>query len=314
MISFGRLLALVTFGSVLAGATPTMVSAENLRTSVPVRTAKLTSPDLGGSFSDVMTDPAIQRQLRLQSAAALVVDQISGTPLYAKNAGQQMPIASITKLMTAMVVLDARLPLNERLSISKDDYDRLRGSSTRLRAGMSMSRYEMLHLALMSSENCAASALSRAYPGGKPAFVRAMNRKARELGLSSTVYADPTGLHGGNVSTAEDLAKLVRAAHRYALIRKLTTSRSHLLAVAKRSQPLPYKNTNALVRNGDAEWDIGLSKTGYLSEAGRCLVMQARISGRPVIIVLLNAQGKYTTVGDANRIKKWIQVAGRNNT
>ena len=307
-------MALVTLGGMVAGAIPTIVSADNLQTPPPVRTAKLTSPNLGDSFSEVMSDPAIQRQLKLQSASALVIDQLTGTPVYAKNAGQQMPIASITKLMTAMVVLDGRLPLNERLTITTDDYDRLRGSSSRLRSGMGMTRYEMLHLALMSSENCAAAALARTYPGGKPAFVRAMNRKARDLGLTSTVYADSTGLNGGNVSTAEDLAKLVRAAHRYELIRKLTTSRSHLLATSKSAQPLPYMNTNVLVRNGDAEWDIGLSKTGYLSEAGRCLVMQARISGRPVIIVLLNAQGKYTTIGDANRIKKWIELASRKDT
>lgn len=313
MISIRRLLALITLGGMLA-VTLNSAHAEAGR-SAPVRTANLTKPVHDDAlFAELLADPAIQRQLQLQSASALVFDQRTGTPVYAKNAGRQMPIASITKLMTAMVVIDARLPLKEKLSISKDDYDRLRGSSSRLRAGMSMTRYEMLHLALMSSENCAASALARTYPGGKPAFVKAMNRKARELGMTSTHYADSTGLHGGNMSTAEDLARLVRAAHRYDLIKKLTTSRSHLLATRKNAQPLPYKNTNVLVRNGDAEWDIGLSKTGYLREAGRCLVMQARIAGRPMIIVLLNAQGKYTTIGDANRIKKWIEGAARKHT
>ncbi|HEY9199425.1 MAG TPA: D-alanyl-D-alanine endopeptidase [Gammaproteobacteria bacterium] len=307
-------MALVALGGMLAGAVSTPAFAEKGRASTPVRTANLTKPDLDTPLTELLADPVVQRQLKLQSAAALVLDQASGTPLFAKNADRRMPIASITKLMTAMIVLDGRLPLKERLTITKEDYDRLRGSSSRLRAGMSMTRYEMLHLALMSSENCAASALARNYPGGKPAFVRAMNRKARELGLRNTTYADSTGLHGGNVSTPEDLAKLVRAAHRYDLITKLTTSPSHLLATSKSAQPLVYKNTNVLVRNGDADWDIGLSKTGYLSEAGRCLVMQARISGRPVVIVLLNAQGKYTTIGDANRIKKWIEQAGRKHT
>lgn len=312
MISINRLLALITLGGLLAVAL-NPVSAETGR-SAPVRTANLTKPADDTLFTELLTDPVIQRQLQTQSATALVVDQLTGIPVYAKNANQRMPIASITKLMTAMVVLDGKLPLKEKLSISKDDYDRLRGSSSRLRAGMNMTRYEMLHLALMSSENCAASALARYYPGGKPAFVRAMNRKARDLGMRNTTYADSTGLHGGNVSTAEDLAKLVRAAHRYELIKKLTTTPSHLLTTRHSAQPLPYKNTNALVRNGDADWDIGLSKTGYLREAGRCLVMQAQISGRPVIIVLLNAQGKYTTIGDANRIKKWIEGAARKHT
>jgi D-alanyl-D-alanine endopeptidase (penicillin-binding protein 7) len=214
--------------------------------------------------------------------------------------------------MTAMVVLDAKLPMDTRITITKDDLDRLRGTSSRLQVGVTLTRRELLHLALMSSENRASSALARTYPGGRSACIAAMNRKARSLGLRNTSYADSTGLDGHNVSTAEDLAKIVRAANGYALIKEYTTCPSRLQKTARNSHPLEYKNTNPLVRK--SEWDIAVSKTGYINEAGRCLVMKARIAGRSVIIVLLNSQGKYSGVGDAARIKKWIEDATRKPT
>lgn len=259
-----------------------------------------------------LLDPKYQRRLQLRSASALVLDERTGTPLYASHAGEATPIASLTKLMTAMVVLDAKLPLDEKLTITRADVDRLRGTRSRLREGVTLTRRQLLHLALMSSENRAAAALARTYPGGKTACVAAMNRKAQSLGLRQTRFADGTGLDGDNMSTAEDLAKLVRAAHGYELIKKFTTTASQRLAIPYSAQPLEFKNTNLLVRK--SEWDIGLSKTGYISESGRCLVMQARISGRPLIIVLLNSQGKYSGVGDANRIRKWIEGAARSRS
>ncbi|MBI5460631.1 MAG: D-alanyl-D-alanine endopeptidase [Gammaproteobacteria bacterium] len=262
--------------------------------------------------TEILQDPAYQRRLDLKSSYALVVDESTGARLYSKNAAARTPIASLTKLMTAMVVLDAKLPMDTSITITKDDYDRLRGTSSRLQAGVTLTRREMLHLALMSSENRAASALARTYPGGRSAFIAAMNRKARALGLSQTHYEDSTGLNGHNVSTAEELAKIVRAAHGYALIKEFTTCPSRQQPTKYSAHPLEYKNTNPLVRK--SEWDIAVSKTGYINEAGRCLVMKARIAGRAVIIVLLNSQGKYSGVGDATRIKKWIEDASRKAT
>jgi len=264
------------------------------------------------SVTEILQDPAYQRRLDLKSAKALVVDESTGVRLYSKHATERAPIASLTKLMTAMVVLDAKLPMDTRITITKDDLDRLRGTSSRLQVGVTLTRRELLHLALMSSENRASSALARTFPGGRSACIAAMNRKARSLGLRNTSYADSTGLDGHNVSTAEDLAKIVRAANGYALIKEYTTCPSRLQKTARNSHPLEYKNTNPLVRK--SEWDIAVSKTGYINEAGRCLVMKARIAGRSVIIVLLNSQGKYSGVGDAARIKKWIEDATRKPT
>ena len=247
---------------------------------------------------------------QLISASALVIDQQGGNTIYEKNSDTPMPIASITKLMTAMVVLDANQPMSEMLTISDADIDRLRNSSSRLTPGTTLSRRELLQLSLMSSENRATSALSRYYPGGKPACVVAMNKRARLLGMNRSRFADPTGLDGDNTATAEDLARMVKAANNYSLIKTITTTRSYLVD-AQRRAPLEYRNTNALVKNSDSnDWRIGLSKTGYINEAGHCLVMQAQIVNRPMIIVLLNAQGKYSGVGDANRIKKWLEGIG----
>lgn len=243
---------------------------------------------------------------KLQSAIALIYDEQGKRPLYTKNAENVAPIASITKLMTAMVVLDAKLPMDEKITISNDDADHLKGTRSRMRSGSTLTRSELLKLALMASENRAAAALARTYPGGTVAAVARMNAKAKELGMRSTRFFDPTGLNSNNVSTAQDLVLMVRAAQHYEPIHQFTTSSSHTVQFAKH-RPLRFNNTNPLVRN--ASWDIGVSKTGYISEAGRCLVMQATISKRPVIIVLLDSWGKRTRVGDANRIKKWMESA-----
>jgi D-alanyl-D-alanine endopeptidase (penicillin-binding protein 7) len=250
---------------------------------------------------------AHDEDLALRSAAALVFDQEEGRLLYAKNTEAVMPIASITKLMTAIVVLDANLPLDDTIAVTQDDVDKLKGSSSRLRVGVKLSRKEMLRLALMASENRAASALSRHYPGGQAAFVEAMNAKAKQLGMRDTRFVDPTGLNPNNVSTALNLAMLVNAGYRYDLIRQFSTTESVNLAMqgSRRHRGVAFRNSNALVRSGD--WEIGLQKTGYISEAGRCLVMQARIAAKPVIIVLLDSWGKLTRVADANRIKRWVE-------
>lgn len=241
----------------------------------------------------------------LRSTSALVVDQSSGAVLFEKNAGAQVPIASITKLMTAMVALDANPDMQEEMAISQDDVDKHKGTHSRLRVGTRLTREEMLRLALMSSENRAAAALSRYYPGGRESFVAAMNRKAEELGLSDTHFEDPTGLTPANVSSARDLTKLVAAAHGYPAIREYSTTPEYMVRIAGR--PSAFHNTNSLVRNDG--WEIGLSKTGYISEAGKCLVMQAWLNNKPLIIVLLDSWGKLTRVADANRIKRWVESA-----
>lgn len=245
-------------------------------------------------------------ELRLESSAALVIDQEEGTALYAKRAGAVSPIASITKLMTAMVVLDAKLPMDEKITVEPADVDMLRGSSSRLAVGSELPRAEMLRLALMSSENRAAAALARTYPGSTSAFVGAMNRKATELGMLSSNFVDSTGLHSENVSTPEDLAKMVKAGTRYDTIREFTTTASAEVGIPGRRHSLEFRNTNALVRKGD--WDIGLSKTGFINEAGRCLVMQVTIASRPIIIVLLDSVGKHARIADAQRIKRWVEA------
>jgi D-alanyl-D-alanine endopeptidase (penicillin-binding protein 7) len=244
----------------------------------------------------------------LKSAAALVVDQEGGQLLYAKNTAVVMPIASITKLMTAMVTLDSGLPLEERITISRQDMDTLKGTRSRLRVGVSLPRRELLRLALMASENRAAAALARTYPGGTQAFVAAMNQKAKQLGMRDTRFVDATGLNPNNVATALDLAMLANAGYTYPLVRDFTTTDSVRLALngSRRKGMLAFRNSNGLVRSGD--WQIGLSKTGYISEAGRCLVMQARIATKPVIIVLLDSWGKLSRIGDANRIRRWVET------
>ena len=244
-------------------------------------------------------------RLKLYSASALVLDQQSGQVLYGKNQHAIVPIASITKLMTSMVVLDANLDPAEPIAISDEDVDWLRGSHSRLGTGAVLARDDLLHLALMASENRAASALARAYPGGREAFVQAMNLKAQLLGMNGTRFADSTGLSSTNVSTAEDLSALVRAAHRYPKIREYSTTSAHQVSALGRN--LAFRNTNRLIFNGG--WDIGVSKTGFINEAGRCLVMQVTLAGRAVVIVLLDSWGKYSRIGDAQRIRKWLELA-----
>ena len=244
-------------------------------------------------------------RLELKSNAALVIDEAQGLTLYAKNPGQVVPIASITKLMTAMVVLDARLPLDQPIIIDRADANGAKRTPSRLKVGARLTRGDLLWVALMASENRAAAALGRTYPGGTPACVEAMNRKALDLGMPHTRFADASGLSSENVSSAEDLSRMVRAAYEYPVIRRFTTSSSHPVTLSD-GRVLEYHNSNGLVKNKN--WIIGLSKTGYLDEAGRCLVMQARIAARPVIIVLLDSWGKYTRLGDANRIRKWMEA------
>lgn len=243
--------------------------------------------------------------LQLASSKALVINQNTGETIYAKNTNVLTPIASITKLMTAMVMLDAKQPLDEVIYVSEEDIDYLKGTGSRLGIGAGLTRNDMLQLALMASENRAASALAHSYPGGKYQFIKAMNAKALQLGLNNTHFVDPTGLHSDNVSTAEDLVKMIHAAYQYPEIRLATTSPSHEVYVEGRNYPINFNNTNGLVRGG--EWQIGLSKTGFINEAGRCLVMQATIAGEPMIVILLDSNGKSTRIGDANRIRKWME-------
>jgi serine-type D-Ala-D-Ala endopeptidase (penicillin-binding protein 7) len=248
-------------------------------------------------------DPA---KLKLMSANVLVVDASDERALYSKAADEVTPIASVTKLMTAMVVLDSEPSMDEPIVIDMDDFDYLKGSRSRLRMGTTLSRQEMLRLALMASENRAASALARSYPGGTPAFVAAMNAKAAALGMARTHYSDPTGLSAENVSTANDLVKMVRAAAQYPLIREYSTTPAHYIEVQPDGRLLGFNNSNALVKND--KWDIQLQKTGYIREAGKCVVMLANIASRPFVIVLLDSFGKYTRLGDAQRIKHWLET------
>ena len=234
--------------------------------------------------------------LDLKSSVALVLDQDTNEVLFSKNPQVVLPIASITKLMTALVVSEAKQPLDEVLSIGAEDVDIEKGSGSRLKVGTRLPREEMLHLALMASENRAASALGRHFPGGRAAFVAAMNEKAQALGMKDTHFVEPTGLSSANQSSANDLAMLVREADQHTLIRELSTSPAHDVAIGRRS--VRFSNTNGLVRSGT--WEIGVQKTGYISEAGRCLVMQAQLSGRKLIMVLLDSAGKYSRIATPN--------------
>lgn len=245
-------------------------------------------------------------RLALYSASALVLDQTTGQPIVEKHADTVTPIASISKLMTAMVVLDAKLDLQEVIAITDEDVDSLKGTRSRLPVGTTMTRETAMLLALMSSENRAANALGRHYPGGLPAFVAAMNQKARSLGMTNSSFEEPTGLSSNNVSTANDLARMVAAAAQYPEIRTFSTTAEARIEIKGRVRD--FGTTNPLVRSD--RWEIGVSKTGYISEAGRCLVMQARVADKPVVIVLLDSNGKMTRVGDANRIKRWMESAG----
>jgi D-alanyl-D-alanine endopeptidase (penicillin-binding protein 7) len=265
---------------------------------VHARAARAHPVRMAPALEDMNGEPS------LKSTSAFVFDPADGRALYAKNITAVQPIASITKLMTAMIVLDAKLDLNEQVAITEDDVDALKHTRSRLQLGTLLTRDDLLRLALMASENRAAAALTRAYPGGMAAFVHAMNSKAVELGMQSTRFVDGTGLSSENVSTAEDLAKLVTAAYRYPIIQQYTTLTEHTVSL-NNGRLVAYRNSNGLVK--DVHWQIDVSKTGYISEAGRCLVMQARIAAKPFVIVLLDSWGRYTRIADANRVKRWLE-------
>lgn len=243
-------------------------------------------------------------RLDLNSSVALVIDQETNEVLFSKNDAAVLPIASLTKLMTGLVIADANLDMNEPITITQDDVDTYKGSSSRLAVGSTLPRGEMMHLALMSSENRAANALGRTYPGGLSEFVRLMNSKAKQLGMTDTRYVEPTGLSSLNQSSARDLATLVSVAHDRPILRSLSTSPGHEVELGRRT--LHYNNSNRLIKNPD--WDIGLQKTGYISEAGRCLVMQAKVAGRQLIMVFLDSAGKVSRMQDAERVRRWVEV------
>jgi D-alanyl-D-alanine endopeptidase (penicillin-binding protein 7) len=267
---------------------PTLTFAAPAGTGLPVMSAK----------------PAHLGKLDVRSASVIVLDAADSSVLYSRQAQRPVPIASITKLMTALVVLDAGQPLDEMIELTAADRRLERSSYSRLAVGSRISRGDLLHLALMSSENSAAHAVARAYPGGLPACLKALNAKARALGMKTARFTDPTGLSSGNVSSAADLTKLVAAAAADATIRTFSTSASLTVPVGK--QLLEFRNTNSLVTKDD--WDVLVQKTGYTDDAGQCLVMQTVIRERPVLIVLLNSFGKYTRVADARRIRKWMEA------
>ncbi|MDL5038297.1 D-alanyl-D-alanine endopeptidase [Comamonas resistens] len=267
--------------------------------AAPVEPARLSYGQMAGLHS--VSDP-----LDLQSSVAYVIDQDTHEVLLSKNDQAVLPIASLTKLMTGLLIAQARLPMDEMITITQDDVDTEKHSSSRLRVGTTLSRSEMMHLALMSSENRAAHALGRTYPGGLAQFVQQMNAKARQLGMKDTRYVEPTGLSSSNQSSARDLALLVGVAHGEPLMREYSTSPGYEVAVGRRT--LQFNNTNRLVKSDN--WDIGLQKTGYISEAGRCLVMQAQVSGRKLIMVFLDSAGKFSRLADAERVRHWVEAMG----
>ncbi len=257
------------------------------------------------SFGEVAGLHAAHDALDLKSSVALVIDQDTREVLFSKNEQAVLPIASLTKLMTGLVVSEANLPANELIAISQDDVNTEKRSRSRLRVGTELSRGELLHLALMSSENRAAHALGRSFPGGMPAFVNMMNARARSLGMTATRFVEPTGLSSDNQSSARDLALLVNVAHADATLRELSTSPGYLVAVGDRT--VQFNNTNRLIKN--PSWDIGLQKTGYITEAGQCLVMQTKVAGRKLIMVFLDSAGKLSRLGDAERVRRWVESA-----
>jgi D-alanyl-D-alanine endopeptidase (penicillin-binding protein 7) len=290
MKRFAHLLVLLAFAT--AAATAADKPASKVKSAKATKSAAMTDFDKSG-------DP------NLQSSAAFVVDATTGNTLFAKNADQVQPIASITKLMTAMVVLDSKLPLDEPIQITNDDLDTLKGTHSRLPVGSHFRRDDLIRIALVASDNRAAAALGRSSPGGIHAFVDAMNTKAKLLGLSSTHFVDSSGLTPENVSSPAELARMVAEASRYPIIREYSTTPALDVTLPNSGRKVAFQNTNSLVRAGT--WDIGLSKTGYISESGKCLVMQAMIANTPIVIVLLDSWGRLTRVGDANRIKRWLE-------
>ena len=244
-------------------------------------------------------------QLTVKSPKAIIYDAESGDIIYQKKANEKSSIASLTKLMTAMVLIDSNLDLDKKVTITKSDFDKIKGTTSRLWLGSELSRKELLSIALIASDNRAASAISNSYPGGKKAFVQAMNVKAKQLGMDDTSFADPTGLDKNNISTAIDLVKMTQAAQQYPLIRELSTSSYYEAHIKNKKIKLNYNNTNLLVRQG--LWDIDISKTGYIREAGKCLIMQTTVMDKPIIMVFLKSYGKYTRTADAKRVRKWLE-------
>ncbi|QDL37521.1 serine hydrolase [Rhodoferax sediminis] len=255
------------------------------------------------SFGELAGLHSTQDPLDLKSGVALVMDQDTHEVLFSKNDQAVLPIASLSKLMTGLLISEAGLPMNEMITITQDDVDTEKHSSSRLRVGTVLSRGELLHLALMSSENRAAHALGRTYPGGLPAFVSLMNAKAKMIGMKDTRYVEPTGLSSENQSSARDLATLVNVAYKDPTLRELTTSHNFDVDVGNRT--LQYNNTNRLVKNPG--WDIGLQKTGYITEAGHCLLLQAKIAGRKLIMVFLDSAGSLSRFADAERVRRWVE-------
>lgn len=281
---------------------PVRVSGNRNVTRVPVAGLAAGS----ASFGQAAGLHRVDDPLDLKSSVALVIDQDTSEVLFSKNDQAVLPIASLTKLMTGLVVSEAKLPMDEMVRIEQDDVDMEKGSRSRLTVGTSLTRGELLHLALMSSENRAAHALGRTYPGGLQAFVDQMNAKAQTLGMKDTRYVEPTGLSSKNQSSAWDLATLVNVAYGNGTLRELSTSPSHEVEVGKKT--LQFNTTNRLVKS--PSWDIGLQKTGYISEAGQCLVMQAKVAGRKLIMVFLDSAGKLSRIADAERIRRWVESSG----
>ena len=308
-----QLLLAVSIGLfTLSCAVPTFAAAEQ-RTTIkkskrtlakasPKRLAKAVPPK--PSFGQLAGLHSTADDLDLKSSVAYVIDQDTNEVLLSKNDQAILPIASITKLMTGVVLSEAKLSMDESITITQDDVDTEKGSSSRLKVGTTLTRGELLHLSLMASENRAAHALGRTYPGGLNAFVDLMNAKATSLGMRDTRYIEPTGLSSKNQSSAKDLATLVSFAYQDSMLRELSTSPSYQVEVGKHT--LNYKTTNRLIKNPN--WDIGLQKTGYISEAGQCLVMQAKIAGRKLIMVFLDSAGKLSRIADAERVRRWVEV------
>ncbi len=286
-----------------------VAKAPAAKTSPRVARAVRPAPVVAGkpSFGQMAGLHAVNDPLDLRSSVALVIDQDTHEVLLRKNDSAVLPIASLTKLMTGLVIAEANLPSAEMITITQDDVDTEKGSSSRLAVGSVLSRGDLLHLALMSSENRAAHALGRTFPGGLEAFVGRMNLRAQQLGMRDTRYVEPTGLSSRNQSSAHDLATLVAAAYKEPVLRELSTSPGREIEVGRRV--LQYNNTNRLVKS--PQWDIGLQKTGYISEAGQCLVMQAQVAGRKLIMVFLDSAGKLSRIADAERVRRWLETSGR---
>lgn len=282
-------------------AKKTTVSSANVKRFAPARTAA--AAPMRASFGQKAGLHATSDPLDLRSSVALVIDQDTREVLLRKNDQAVLPIASLTKLMTGLVISEAQLPMSEMITITQDDVDTEKGSSSRLAVGTVLSRGDLLHLALMSSENRASHALGRTFPGGLDAFVSRMNARAKALGMKDTRYVEPTGLSSNNQSSAHDLATLVGVAYKEPVLRELSTSPGREIAVGHRT--LQYNNTNRLVKS--PQWDIGLQKTGFITEAGQCLVMQAQVSGRKLIMVFLDSAGKLSRIADAERVRRWVE-------